>query len=90
LLPKVCESFKWYRQGTDLQHCLFREVIEEVRDPEIPSGYWGYVMLELENLERNGSRSRRRLLMQTFNGSPAKNQGDEMILTQHQEKNTSV
>jgi hypothetical protein len=30
----------------------FRDVIEEVRDPEVPAGYWSYIMPELENLER--------------------------------------
>ena len=30
----------------------FRDVITEVRDPEIPSGYWDYVMPELLHLER--------------------------------------
>jgi hypothetical protein len=30
----------------------FRDVIEEVRDPELPAGYWSYIMPELEHLER--------------------------------------
>lgn len=30
----------------------FRDVIEEVCDPEIPSGYWDYVMPELLHLEK--------------------------------------
>jgi hypothetical protein len=30
----------------------FLEVIEEVRDPKIPSGYWSYVMPELQKLEK--------------------------------------
>jgi hypothetical protein len=30
----------------------FREVIEEVRDPKITSGYWSYVMPELQKLEK--------------------------------------
>lgn len=30
----------------------FRDVIEEVRDPEVPAGYWSYIMPELEHLER--------------------------------------
>lgn len=30
----------------------FRDVIEEVQDPDIPSGYWNYITPELEHLER--------------------------------------
>lgn len=30
----------------------FRDVIEEVRDPGLPAGYWSYIMPELEHLER--------------------------------------
>jgi hypothetical protein len=30
----------------------FRDVIEEVGDPELPAGYWSYIMPELEHLER--------------------------------------
>ena len=29
----------------------FRDIIEEVCDPEIPTGYWNYIMPELEHLE---------------------------------------
>jgi hypothetical protein len=45
--------------GTDsgpiLSFAYFRDVIEEVCDPEIPSGYWDDVMPELERLKKNGS-----------------------------------
>jgi hypothetical protein len=30
----------------------FRDLIEEVRDPGLPAGYWSYIMPELEHLER--------------------------------------
>lgn len=30
----------------------FRDVIEEVRDPELPAGYWSYIMPELIHLEK--------------------------------------
>ena len=30
----------------------FRDLIEEVGDPEVPCGYWDYVMPELEHLEK--------------------------------------
>lgn len=30
----------------------FRDVIDEVRDPGLPAGYWSYIMPELEHLER--------------------------------------
>jgi hypothetical protein len=30
----------------------FRDVIEEVRDPELPAGYWSYIMPELVHLEK--------------------------------------
>lgn len=30
----------------------FRDVIEEVRDPELPTGYWSYILPELQHLEK--------------------------------------
>jgi hypothetical protein len=30
----------------------FRDLIDEVGDPEVPGGYWAYVMPELEHLEK--------------------------------------
>jgi hypothetical protein len=30
----------------------FRDLIDEVGDPEVPGGYWSYVMPELEHLEK--------------------------------------
>jgi hypothetical protein len=30
----------------------FRDVIAEVRDPELPAGYWAYIMPELAHLEQ--------------------------------------
>lgn len=30
----------------------FRDVIDEVRDPDLPAGYWSYIMPELEHLEK--------------------------------------
>jgi hypothetical protein len=30
----------------------FRDMIEEVRDPELPAGYWAYIMPELAHLEK--------------------------------------
>ncbi|QHN03481.1 hypothetical protein FTO74_08960 [Granulicella sp. WH15] len=51
-----CRKYVSLLNGTDsgpiFSIAYFREVIEEVCDPEIPSGYWSYVMPELENLER--------------------------------------
>lgn len=38
--------------GTIFSFVYFRDVIEEVCDPEIPSGYWDYVMPELLHLEK--------------------------------------
>ena len=42
--------------GTDsgliFSFAYFRDVIEEVQDPEIPSGYWNYIMPEVEHLEK--------------------------------------
>jgi hypothetical protein len=30
----------------------FRDVIEEVRNPELPAGYWSYIMPELVQLDQ--------------------------------------
>jgi hypothetical protein len=38
--------------GTIFSFAYFRDVIDEVCDPEIPSGYWEYVMPELLHLEK--------------------------------------
>jgi hypothetical protein len=50
-----CRKYVSLLNGTDsgpiFSIAYFREVIEEVRDPKIPSGYWNYVMPELQNLE---------------------------------------
>ncbi len=36
----------------------FRDVIEEVQDPGIPSGYWNYIMPEMEHLEKKWMEER--------------------------------
>jgi hypothetical protein len=30
----------------------FRDLMEEVRDPDLPTGYWAYIMPELIHLEK--------------------------------------
>ena len=51
-----CRKYVSLLNGTDSGPIFsigyFREVIEEVRDPKIPSGYWSYVMPELHKLEK--------------------------------------
>jgi hypothetical protein len=51
-----CRKYVSLLNGTDsgpiFSFAYFRDVIEEVRDPGIPSGYWNYVMPEMEHLEK--------------------------------------
>jgi hypothetical protein len=51
-----CRKYVSLLNGTDsgpiLSFAYFRDVIQEVCDSEIPSGYWDYVMPALERLER--------------------------------------
>jgi DNA-binding Lrp family transcriptional regulator len=51
-----CRKYVSLLNGTDsgpiFSFAYFRDVIEEVQDPEIPSGYWNYIMPELEHLEK--------------------------------------
>jgi hypothetical protein len=30
----------------------FRDIIEEVQDPDLPTGYWSYIAPQLERLEK--------------------------------------
>lgn len=59
----------------------FRDVIEEVREPELPAGYWSYILPELHHLEKKWQA--KRLLVAgaeiTAAGGP-KRQRDEMML----------
>jgi hypothetical protein len=51
-----CRKYVSLLNGTDsdiiFSFAYFRDVIEEVCDPEIPSGYWDYVTPELLHLEK--------------------------------------
>jgi biotin operon repressor len=51
-----CRKYVSLLNGTDrgaiFSFAYFRDLIEEVRDSETPSGYWDYVMPELERLEK--------------------------------------
>lgn len=51
-----CRKYVSLLNGTNsgpiFSFAYFRDVIEEVSEPEIPLGYWNYVMPELEHLER--------------------------------------
>jgi hypothetical protein len=51
-----CRKYVSLLNGTDrgpiLRLAYFRDLIEEVCDPEIPSGYWDYVIPQLEHLEK--------------------------------------
>lgn len=51
-----CRKYVSLLNGTDsgpiFSIAYFRDVIEEVQDPEIPSGYWNYITPELERLEK--------------------------------------
>lgn len=51
-----CRKYVSLLNGTDsgpiFSFAYFRDVIEEVQDPGIPSGYWNYVMPEMEHLEK--------------------------------------
>jgi hypothetical protein len=47
----------------------FRDVIDEVLDPELPAGYWSYIMLELKILERK--RQEKQLLVAGAEVAPA-------------------
>lgn len=38
--------------GLIFSFSYFRDLIDEVGDPEVPGGYWSYVMPELEHLEK--------------------------------------
>jgi hypothetical protein len=51
-----CRKYVSLLNGTDndtiFSFAYFRDLVDEVCDPEIPSGYWNYVMPELEHLEK--------------------------------------
>lgn len=51
-----CRKYVSLLNGSDsgpiFSLAYFRDVIEEVQDPEIPSGYWNYITPELEHLEK--------------------------------------
>lgn len=51
-----CRKYVSLLNGTDsdtiFSFAYFRDVIDEVCDSEVPTGYWNYVMPELEHLEK--------------------------------------
>ena len=51
-----CRKYVSLLNGTDnnpiFSFVYFRDVIEEVCDPEIPAGYWDYILPELGYLEK--------------------------------------
>jgi hypothetical protein len=51
-----CRKYVSLLNGTDsgpiFSIAYFRDVIEEVQDPDVPSGYWNYIMPEMEHLEK--------------------------------------
>jgi hypothetical protein len=57
-----CRKYVSLLNGTDsntiFTFAYFRDVIEEVCDPEIPAGYWDYVMPELLHLEKKWAEKR--------------------------------
>ena len=80
-----CRKYVSLLNGSDngliFSMAYFCDVIEEVQDPDIPSGYWNYIMPELEHLEKKWVVERNKAGdAKLASAAGAKKQRDEMML----------
>ncbi|GGH10575.1 hypothetical protein GCM10011586_28990 [Silvibacterium dinghuense] len=56
---------------TKCRFAYFRDVIDEVQNPEIPSGYWTYIVPELDHLEKKWIEEEKKWIEEKAKGAGA-------------------